>query len=122
MPPLVVVRKGLVVHLIDPFYRLGRVQLQTSQHQQPARVHVARLHLLGSQVLGRGRSPRTLSENQAMKPNLLRWLAMAMSAANHDSVSQEAPCARFSCLQPGQFNGTRCWSCCVARGHTSRCV
>lgn len=41
----------------------------------------------------------TLSENQAMKPNLLRWLAIAIRAANHDSVSQEAPCARFSFLQ-----------------------
>jgi hypothetical protein len=34
-----------------------------------------------------------------MKPNLLRWLAIAMSAANQDSVSHDAPCARFSFLQ-----------------------
>jgi hypothetical protein len=58
-------------------------------HGQLSQLHVDSRHAAG----------RTLSENQEMKPNLLRWLAMAMSAANQDSVSQDAPCARFSFLQ-----------------------
>jgi len=38
----------------------------------------------------------TMSENHGMNPNLFRYAAMAMSAANHVSVSHAGPLARHS--------------------------
>lgn len=62
--------------------------------------------MLGEGVLSEG--VPALSENQAMKPNLLRCVAMAIRAANQDRVSQEAPCGATILYPQHQGGSTAC--------------